>query len=209
MTSAAGTEERIQRFSFYERVVHWLTALCFLYAALTGLALWSTNFYWLATIFGGGEAVRGWHPWGGVVFTVILGFMFSKWAGQMRLDRDDRKWLRGAHRYAMHDKKGLPEPGRFNAGQKMLFWLQVTATLLLLASGVVLWFPEAMAQPLRLAAIVTHSVTAVVSMFAIIVHLYMGTAAVPGAFHGMIHGWVPAAWARAHHPKWYRTISKR
>ena len=90
-----------------------------------------------------------------------------------------------------------------------IFVMQCVATLLLFASGLVLWLPEAMSQTLRLAAIVTHSATAVLSIFGIIVHIYMGTAAVPGAFRGMIRGWVPSGWARAHHPKWHRKITKR
>jgi formate dehydrogenase subunit gamma len=109
----------------------------------------------------------------------------------------------------MNDEAGLPESGRFNAGQKVLFWVQAVSTLLLLASGVVLWFPESMARGLRLAAVLVHPATAVVSMAAIIVHIYMGTAAVPGALRGMIRGWVTARWAAAHHPKWYREITKR
>lgn len=60
-------EQTVHRFSFYERVVHWLTALSFLYAALTGLALWSPRLYWIAAVFEGGETVRAWHPLGGRV----------------------------------------------------------------------------------------------------------------------------------------------
>ena len=86
-----------------------------------GLALWSPRLFWLASIFGGGNTVRGWHPWGGVIFSLALGFMFRNWAGQMRLDAEDRAWLRQAHRYATHDEEELLEAGRFNAGQKMLF----------------------------------------------------------------------------------------
>jgi formate dehydrogenase subunit gamma len=194
----------IQRFTFYERAVHWLAALSFAYAALTGLALWSPRLFWLAAVFGGGETVRSWHPWGGVVFAVILGCMFLSWAKQMRLDGDDRAWLRKAHRYAVNDEEGLPEAGRFNAGQKVLFWLQAIATLLLFVSGIVLWFPEHLSQGSRLAAILAHSVSAVVSVAAIIVHIYMGIAAVPGALRAMVRGRVSSGWAASHHPKWYR-----
>lgn len=207
--NTAKSKEKIQRYSFHERAIHWLAALSFLYAALTGLALWSPRLYWLAAVFGGGETVRSWHPWGGVVFAVVLGFMFRNWAGQMRLDADDRRWLRRAHRYAVLDETGLPEAGRFNAGQKMLFWLQCVATLLLFASGIVLWLPESMARGLRLAAILIHPIAAVISIGAIIVHVYMGTVAVPGAFRAMMRGWVRPGWAATHHPKWYRRISKR
>ena len=203
------SSDTVLRFSFYERVVHWMVAVSFLYAGLTGLALWSPKLYWLAAVFGGGETVRGWHPWGGVVYAVLLGFMFRNWAGQMRIDADDRAWLRRAHRYAVHDNSGLPEAGRFNAGQKTLFWVQCLSALLLFASGIALWFPEAMSRSLRLAAILIHPATAVVSLAAILVHLYMGTVAVPGSLRGMIHGSVSRDWAASHHPKWHREKSKR
>ncbi len=200
---------RVLRFTFAERVVHWMTAISFLYAALTGLALWSPSLLWISSFFGGGEAVRRWHPWGGVGFAVALGLIFRNWSKDMRLDSEDRKWLRQAHRYAIHDKKGLPEAGRFNAGQKMLFWTQSVAALLLFASGVVLYWPELMPRALRLAAVLVHPSAAIVSMAGILIHIYMGTAAVPGALRGMVSGWVSEAWARAHHPRWYRESIKR
>jgi formate dehydrogenase subunit gamma len=200
--------QKLVRFSFAERARHWMAALSFLYAALSGLALWSPHLFWLSSVLGGGETVRRWHPWGGVVFGVALGLMFRNWAREMKLDADDKVWLANAHKYAVHDEEGLPEPGRFNAGQKMLFWLQSLAVIVLIATGVVLWFPEAMPRALRLAAILVHPAVAVLSIGGIIVHIYMGTAAVPGALRGMIQGWVRPGWAAAHHPKWYRDISK-
>jgi formate dehydrogenase subunit gamma len=203
------SEEKLPRFSFTERAIHWMAALSYLYAALTGLALWTPHLFWLAAVMGGGDATRWGHPVGGVVFALVLGAMFQGWARQMRLDADDKRWLRQAHRYAVHQEEGLPEAGRFNAGQKMLFWLQSSAALLLFASGVVLWFPEWMPRALRVAAILVHPLAAVASLGGIIVHIYMGTAAVPEAFRGMIQGWVRPGWAASHHPKWYREISRR
>ena len=202
-------EQRIPRFDATERVVHWAAALAFLYVALTGLALWSHKLYWLAAVFGGGPTVRAMHPWGGVVFALMMALMFRRWAAPMRLDADDRLWLRKAHEYATHNAAGLPETGRFNGGQKMLFWLQSIAAILLLASGVVLWFPETMPRALRLAAVLIHPLAAIAAIGGIIVHIYMGTAAVPGAFRGMIQGWVRPGWAASHHPKWYRETQQR
>lgn len=186
--------------------MHWLAALGFLFAALTGLALWSHKLYWLASLFGGGPAVRAVHPWVGVIFVAALALMFCSWARQMALDAGDRAWLRQARRYAVHDEAGLPEAGRFNAGQKSLFWLQTGAAGLLAVSGVVLWFPQAMPRGLRLSAILIHPVAAIASIGGIILHIYMGTAAVPEAFRGMMQGWVRPGWAKSHHPKWYREV---
>jgi formate dehydrogenase subunit gamma len=130
--------------------------------------------------------------------------MFRNWSRDMKLGTEDRAWLKMAYRYAVHDERGLPEPGRFNAGQKMLFWIQSLAALLLLASGLVLFWPEEMPRALRLAAVLVHPSAAVVSIAGILIHIYMGTAAVTGALSGMIHGWVTESWARTHHPRWYR-----
>ncbi len=199
----------MERFSLRERLFHWLAALSFVYAALSGLALFARSLYWLAPVLGGGVFVRWAHPWVGIVFSVALGFMFLRWAGAMRLDSSDREWLRNSHKYAAHEEEGLPEAGRFNGGQKMLFWTESLCCLLLLASGVVLWFPELMPRGLRLAAVLIHPVTAIAAIVGIIVHIYMGTLAVPGALRSMTRGWATSGWAAAHHPKWYREISKR
>ena len=196
--------DQIPRFDASERTMHWLVAIGFLYTALTGLALWSHKLYWLTSVLGGGAVVRALHPWGGVLFALALALMFRRWSGQMRLDASDRTWLRRAHKYAVHEEAGLPEAGRFNAGQKALFWLQVSATTLLLVSGVVLWWPEAMPRPVRLGAVLIHPLAAIAAIGGIIVHIYMGTAAVPGAFRGMVRGWVSPGWAKSHHPRWYR-----
>jgi len=201
-------ERRIARFDIYERTVHWFAALSFLYTALTGLALWSHKLYWLAYVFGGGTTIRGLHPWGGVLFTLVLGLMFRRWAAQMRLDADDRVWLRKSGQYARNQEEGIPASGRFNAGQKMLFWTQSASTLILFASGLVLWWPELMPRTLRLAAVLIHPLAAIASIGGIIIHIYMGTAAVPGALRSMVHGWVSPRWAASHHAKWYRQIKE-
>lgn len=201
-------DERIIRFSAFERTVHWLTAFGFVYVALTGLALWSPRMFWLSALAGGGTTARAFHPWGGVVFASALTVMFVNWMSLMTLDADDRKWLAKSHRYAVHDHAALPDAGRFNAGQKALFWVQSLVVVLLLGSGIVLWLPESMPRALREAAILLHPVSAVVSIAGIIVHVYMGTAAVPKALRGMVRGWVTPGWAALHHARWYREIRK-
>src|SRR5258708_35847720 len=132
--------DRLERFSTLERITHWLTALSFIYAGLSGVALWSRRMWWAAAVLGGGDTVRAWHPIGGIVFALLLGRMFWNWSRVMRLDADDRQWLKVSHRYAVNDETGVPESGRFNAGQKMLFWLQSGSAVVLFASGIVLWF---------------------------------------------------------------------
>ena len=199
---------RVERFTLSERLFHWLAALSFVYAALSGLSLFSHKLYWLSSLLGGGTAVRWLHPWVGLLFSAALGFMFLRWARAMRLDADDRKWLRNSDKYARHEEEGLPEVGRFNGGQKMLFWTESACCVLLFLSGLVLWFPESAPRGLRLAAVLIHPVAAIVAITGIIVHIYMGTLAIPGALRSMTQGWTTERWAAAHHPKWLREISK-
>jgi formate dehydrogenase subunit gamma len=203
------TDNKVTRFTLSERLIHWIVALSFLYAALTGLSLWSPRLYWLAAVLGGGVTVRIWHPLVGLLFVGIFAAMFLSWKRQMRLDKDDRRWLRLAHRYAAHDYAALPEAGRFNGGQKSLFWLQSVNGVLLLLSGIVLWWPESMSRPLREAAVLVHPIAGILSIAGLIVHIYMGTAATPGAFRGMTQGWVKPGWAASHHAKWYREIKRQ
>lgn len=202
------SHREVTRFSWRERTVHWLAALSFLYAALTGLSLWSHHLFWLGTLFGGGVWVRIGHPYGGLLLSLALGILFATWGRQMRLDGDDRAWLREVKRYAKNDEAGLPEPGRFNAGQKLLFWGQSGAAVLLLASGVALWFPSSVPRALVMAATLVHPIAAVVAIGGILLHIYMGTAAVPGSFRAMARGVVSRRWAAHHHPKWLREIEK-
>src|SRR4030095_6501408 len=156
---------KVTRFTLRERIVHWMVALSFLYAALTGLSLWSPRLYWLAAVFGGGVTIRAWHPLGGLFFAAIFSVMFLSWRRHMRIDGDDRKWLRLAHRYAAHEYGALPEAGRFNGGEKSLFWLQPWNGLLLILSGIVLWWPESMSRPLREAAILIHPAAGILAIW--------------------------------------------
>ncbi len=66
-----------------------------------------------------------------------------------------------------------------------------------------------MPRGLRLAAVLVHRSVAIVSIAGIVLHIYMGTAAVPGALSAKIHRFVSEVWARAHHPRWYRQGAKR
>lgn len=207
MSGSRGTGERVPRFDFAERVVHWTVALTWAYSAISGLALWSHHLFWIAIVLGGGVTVRWAHPLVGLAFTVAMLAMAGRWAGGMLLDAEDRQWLRRSHRYALHDAAGLPPAGRFNAGQKMLFWAQLVATLALVASGLVLWFAGQAPRSWQLAALAVHPIAGVASMGGIVVHVYMALAQVPGSLRAMVRGWVTPGWARSHHPRWYRKVS--
>ncbi|HEY2461623.1 MAG TPA: hypothetical protein VGI16_12485, partial [Candidatus Acidoferrum sp.] len=93
---------------------------------------------------------------------------------------------------------------------KLFYWVMFWATLVLLLSGVGLWFVESIPWSLRwlrYAAVLLHVSAALVTIGAMIIHVYMGTALVRGSFDGMVRGVVPPAWARTHHRLWYDAVT--
>ena len=196
----------IQRFTIRERLVHWTVGFGFVYLMLTGLSFFSPHLFWLSYVLGGGMTVARWHPIIGVIFSAALVWMFVMWLGNMKFRAEDRQWLRSVGKYIRNDDEGLPEVGRFNPGQKQLFWLQAVCGVLLLLSGVPLWYPHSFPQWSRLISILVHEVAALGAIGGFLVHIYMGTAVVRGSLSAMIHGTVSRRWAKTHHPRWYREM---
>jgi formate dehydrogenase gamma subunit len=195
-------EREIVRYTLFERVLHWTVAATFLYLALTGLGLFTPKLDWLLAAFGGGQVVRAWHPIVGCVFTVAVLLQFARWFADLRIDEDDRAWLRRMRDYVAGRDEGVPPSGRFNAGQKLLFWTQVVLGVVLLDSGVPIWWPETFGRGLRLWAVAIHSGAAVLAIVSLVVHVHMSIAISRGALRAMTEGKVSESWARHHHARW-------
>lgn len=187
--------------------MHWVSALAYMYVLATGLAFYSPHLYWMATILGGAATSRYWHPWVGVLFVGCVVWMLLAWIGDMRITAADRAWGGAMDHYIRNEDEDLPPIDRFNLGQKYFFWAMFWAGALLLGSGAVLWFPEKAPPLLRFAAILIHVASALVTIGAFIIHVYMGTAVVRGGFTSIIRGEVSPAWARTHHRLWYERIT--
>jgi formate dehydrogenase subunit gamma len=196
---------RIVRYAFRERLTHAVAGLSFVYLLLTGLAFWTPALYWIAIVLGGGFLSRVLHPWVGLVFAAAVVVMAGAWWGDMRITADDKQWRRAMGRYIRNEDAGsVLAVGRFNYGQKLLFWVMLWAGLVLLVSGLVMWFVPVGSMGLRTVAPLVHAIAALVTIGAFIVHVYMGIAVVPGGLHAIIHGDVSETWARHHHPAWRR-----
>ena len=199
------TGRRIVRYRFGERLVHWGAAASYVYLLLTGLAFWTPALYWMAIVLGGGYLSRLLHPIIGVVFAAIVLWMWAMWRREMRVTAADREWRRAMAHYVRNEDDRVPGAGKFNYGQKALFWVMVVGALALFVSGLVLWMPAAFPRGLRVvreAAILVHAVSALVTIGGFIVHLYMGLFVVPEGLSAMTHGEVGEEWARHHHPRW-------
>jgi formate dehydrogenase subunit gamma len=202
----------IQRYTIVERAIHWLTAFAYTYVLLTGMAFYSPHVFWIATVLGGAPTSRFWHPWLGLLFLVGLLWMLRAWRKDMAITAVDRRWGQSMNHYIRNEDEHLPPAERFNLGQKYFFWVMLWAGLLLLVSGLVLWFPERIPWSLRgirYAAILLHVASGLITVGAFIIHVYMGTAMVRGGFTSIIRGEVSPAWARLHHRLWYERVTGR
>jgi formate dehydrogenase subunit gamma len=203
---------RVLRYNFRERAWHWVAGISYIYLLLTGLAFWSPWLFWLAIVLGGGQVSRMLHPWVGLGFVLAVIQMYRMWAHQMHFGEIDKKWMDSISHYVRNEDDKMPPAGRYNAGQKMLFWGFVIFGTLLLLSGIVLWFPEYIPwslRYLRYIAVLVHASSALITIGLFLIHVYMGVFAERGAFGSVIRGDVSLAFAKRFHPAWYAELTQK
>lgn len=204
------TGRRIQRFSAFERFVHWGTAVTFVLLAFTGVAILFGK-HLLVPVFGHGflSAVltpsKLVHNFIGPVFGVFLLLMIVSYMRDNVWQACDALWIRRAG--GILTGEHVPS-SRFNFGEKSWFWLGVTAFgLLVVLSGLVLDFPNyGWTRGQMQIANVIHAVFAIMLMALALGHIYMGTIGQEGAFQAMKTGYVDETWAKEHHEIWYEEV---
>jgi formate dehydrogenase subunit gamma len=199
------------RHPVYTRVLHWGTAIFFIPALLSGLAIYSPWLYRALTpLFGGGPMTRLLHPWFSIGFVVFFAFQFLNWLSPMTWNSDDRRWMKRMKSYVTNAEEVEPEyVDFFNSGQKMYFWAIVGSAVVFLLSGIPMWFPAIFGRTMVAISYVLHDLAGLVMLVGFIVHVYEGTAAQPGTFASMTRGTVERRWAWTHHPAWYRRVTGR
>ena len=199
-------EAIIRRYSAGERTNHWVVAMTFVLLAVSGLALFHPSMFWMSALLGGGTWTRILHPFLGVLMFVAFLIMAVRFWHHNVLDARDRDWLRHGREVLTTHEEAVPEVGRYNAGQKLLFFLMVFSLVLLLLSGIVIWrtyfSPFFPIWALRVASVV-HAVCAFVLICGIIVHIYAAVW-VKGSVQAMTRGTVTPGWAWKHHRAWFR-----
>ena len=202
---------RILRYEFHERLTHWVAGFSYLYLLITGLGFYSPWLQWLLVVMGGGQTSRILHPWIGLIFAAAVLYMYVLWASQMHMTETDKAWWNAVGLYARNEDDKMPPAGRYNAGQKLLFWGFFVFGLLLLLSGLVLWFPEYIPWSLRFlryTAVIVHVGSALITIGFFMLHVYMGVFAERGAFGSVIRGDVSSEFARRYHPGWYEEVTR-
>jgi len=200
----------IQRYDENERTNHWFVALLFVLAALSGLAFFHPSLFFLSHLFGGGAWARILHPFIGLVmFLSFLGLFTRMWSQNLMTDAD-REWSRHMGELLRGDTSRLPPVGKYNAGQKRVFWLSTLCLFVLVVTGVMFWQPWfAPYFPIGVGrvAVLLHSIAAVGLVLSIVVHVYAAIW-IKGSVRAMTRGTVTDAWARTHHALWHREVTK-
>jgi formate dehydrogenase subunit gamma len=196
---------RIVRFNPFERFVHWMTAVCFIILAITGLNITYGKPLLLPLI--GPESFTTWSQWGKYAhnylsfpFTIGVVAIFLMWLAGNIPNRLDAEWIKRGGGLVGHDH---PPAHRFNAGQKGIYWIVVLGGLAMAISGYLLMFPfyGTTVTSMQWAQIV-HGTVAVLFVAAMLAHIYIGTIGMEGAFEAMGNGEVDVNWAKDHHSLW-------
>ena len=129
----------VDRYTPWARVNHWITATCLVLLAISGLALFYPSFFFLTALFGGGQWTRAIHPWIGVVlFFSFFGLFLRFWKANL-WRAEDGTWLARLRYVLTNEEDKLPEVGKYNAGQKVVFWSMSILIIVLICTGIVIW----------------------------------------------------------------------
>jgi len=196
---------RVVRFNAFERFVHWMTASCFIILAISGLNI-TFGKPLLMPLIGEG-AFAAWSQWAKYAHN-YLSFPFAigvfcvllMWIGGNIPNKVDVEWLKRGGGIVGHDH---PPAYRFNAGQKLIYWIVVIGGTAVAISGYLLMFPfyATGIEGMQLAQTV-HAIIAVLFVAAMLGHIYIGTIGMEGAFEAMGEGTVDVNWAKEHHALW-------
>jgi formate dehydrogenase subunit gamma len=211
--SGTPTGRKIERFSPAKRITHWTVAITFVILAISGLILTFgksvllpligyTLFAWLATL------AKNLHNFIAPVFSIGLLVMIITFAKDNLPKAHDARWI--AKFGGLLDRSGRTHvpSGKFNAGEKAVFWLLVVVlSVTLVISGFILLFPnfDQVRTTMQTANIV-HLGAAALAIAIVCFHIYLGTIGMRGAYEGMRYGYVDETWAREHHEYWYNDV---
>ena len=233
MIDGGASGKTIERFNSLERFTHWLTASSFIILSVTGLNILYGRYVFKPIL--GPEIFSILTQWGKVThnfiaFAFIIGIvlMFILWVRDNIPNKHDWKWLMVGG--GMFSKGIHPPAKRFNAGQKIIFWVVILGGGSLTASGLALLFPfeiqpwagtfallnkfglelPTSLTPLQETqlSVIWHSFVSLIMIAIVIAHIYIGSVGMEGAIDAMGDGQVDTRWAEGHHNLWFKEVSE-
>ncbi len=216
----------IKRWSWFDRAVHWVTAVSFIALAITGLSMLIGKLVLIPLLGKAGFALWAQasitvHNVVGPVFSIGIVLMIVMWIWYNIPNAVDLQWFKQGGGLV---GKGHPSAGRMNGGEKVWFWLVTLAGLVVVISGLLMVAPsygiaipawldflpmvEGSREQMRQASLI-HAVLSLGWAAVAVGHIYIGTAGTEGAFEGMKTGYVSTEWAKQHHDLWYEEMEAK
>ena len=203
-----GDPVTVDRYTTGAHINHWITAASLVLLALSGLSLFHPSLFFLTGLFGGGSMTRMIHPWLGVIlFFGFFGLFLRFWKLNL-WKREDGTWMAKLRDVIAGHDENLPEVGKYNAGQKLVFWSMSLLIIVLITSGIVIWdqyFGPYFTVTQKRIAVLVHAFAAVAAICVWIIHVYAAIW-VRGTISAMTRGQVTGGWAWRHHRKWLRDL---
>ena len=195
----------ILRFSSFERFMHWLAAVSWCVLAVSGLNMVAGRFVLLPLLGNDNfsalsRLLKPAHNF--VAFPFMLGvlLMFLVWLRANIPSRVDLNWFKAGGGFL---DGSHPPAGKFNGGQKMVFWVVVLAGAAMSATGLALMFPFSVTNIFGMQIIqVIHGAIALLMIAMMLSHIYIGSVGMEGALDAMGSGEVDLTWAKHHHSLW-------
>ena len=199
----------LHRHSGVTRFNHWIMVILFGLAGFSGLALFHPNLFPLTGIFGGPQWTRIVHPYFGIGVFIAFLFMLARYWRDNLPTKDDAEWIKHSGDMLKGNQTAMPPVGKYNAGQKGVFWGVCICLIVLLVSGVLFWqawFADSVPIPLQRLAVVLHALAAFIISLLVVIHIYAALW-VKGTVRAMTQGTVSAGWAKQHHYLWYKKVT--
>jgi formate dehydrogenase subunit gamma len=212
-------KDKVLRFTGGERFSHWVHAISYIILLFTGLAVLSVTFRPVTAIIGGIDIARIVHRVFAVIFVVVVGLKF--FIGDTK---QHWSWVKATFTWTkadiMHVKAfaveffgghgNYPPQAKFNGGEKINSLLTIFGSIFISLSGIIMWFPQLFPIGLVRVAYPVHDLSMIFMTAALIGHLYLALLHPESrtALQGMLMGYVPKAFAKAHHGAWYEELKK-
>lgn len=206
----------VKRFNKGFILSHWLNAAAFFVLYVSGLPMYTEFFDWLYVVFGGPENARLVHRIAAVCFMIPLPLLiifdfqgFKLWAKSLfSWKKHDFLFFKGFLPEFFGKKVKTPKQDFFNAGEKLNSWLMIVTTIMLISSGIVMWFPQYFSYNIIMWAYPIHNIGLGLAAAVVVGHIYMAIVLNKASLRGIFKGDVDIEYAKDHHGRWYDELEK-
>jgi formate dehydrogenase subunit gamma len=213
MSKVQKPTKRVRRFSKTFIWAHAINGVAFFALYITALPMYTEFFDWLYPVLGGPAGARLLHRIFAVIFVLPTfiyiifdrkGFFF--WMKELiTWKKRDLKFFLEFPKEFFGLKNNMPKQGFFNAGEKINSVLQILTAILIIGSGITMWFPDYFPSSVVQWGYLLHNVGFALAIAVVVGHIYL-SALHPNstpAFRGVVKGDVDVSYAKAHHEDWY------